>query len=707
MKLILTLFLTLLTCFSIKAQITLTTDFTNNSNRKQVMQNHLDTYNRIHPVNGVRQPIIANSGIGVVRPLGGISSGGQADLSKDSYLWNGTSFVTDFSSLETQIDKVLNAGFDLHQIVLDNPSWAFQRDNRGNLPGGNYVVSTYGNAMPPRSNTRWANYLKEAMRAIVAKLGEENARKIQYGIGREIGTSGHWSGTQAQFFEFYRVSVNAILEVLPNAKVGSHFLWGSASNSWATDFLGYCKRRNVPYDFVGISYYPFYNRADRTNFDEVYNKDFGVVTRNRNWNSNAKLEVHEFALIKSLSSAGNSFDSADPRHQNSFVTGMMKMFYQNQMNNLTFWGTGSQYNPAIGELLKFVGYRYYRNSKSGNQRSNGNYVNAIFANKDNKYRVMAYNYNANVSQNNGNGVTERLRVRAIVNHPPGTRYRYRTISYNRFRNTKQTSAFREATTNGRSGSGKSTIALENDLLGYSFYAYEIEVIGGSGGQTSTPTNNNTGNITGSWYKIKNKFTNRYLDGNNATLTSSSSQSGFDKQFQFISRGNYYNIDIRKSFGTGTGILRATNDSRKSVIVTDLSPRFDNDKQFTVTRLSGNTYTIKSRARNAYMQEANNAQITTTTNNSTNRTKWLLERVGNVSKTSNNSKTTNDVEVPFSVYPNPSSSGIFELNQATPWEVYNIRGQKILSGNTTQINLSNKNRGIYLLKVEAKTLKLIY
>jgi len=53
-----------------------------------------------------------------------------------------------------------------------------------------------------------------------------------------------------------------------------------------------------------------------------------------------------------------------------------------------------------------------------------------------------------------------------------------------------------------------------------------------------------------------------------------------------------------------------------------------------------------------------------------------------------------------VYPNPSSSGIFQIQTEKPvkWEVFSMHGQKIKSGNESIINLQNHTSGIYLLKV---------
>ena len=142
----------LLMSYSISAQdrVLLEADYTNTTRVKKNIQYPLNVFNRISPINGFRRPEnIDQASLCLVRPLGGVATNGSPDLDRDTYKWDGDKFITDFAPLKKQIDNVLNAGLDVYQIVLDNPSWDFQRDANGNLPGGTYLGETYGNAEPP------------------------------------------------------------------------------------------------------------------------------------------------------------------------------------------------------------------------------------------------------------------------------------------------------------------------------------------------------------------------------------------------------------------------------------------------------------------------------------------------------------------------------------------------------------------------------
>lgn len=463
----------------IHGQITLQTDYTNGAKAKGIISYHLNVYNRITPIKGFNTPHSKdNAKLCIVRPLGGIARKGKADLDKDSYKWDAEAgkFYTDFTLLKKQIDGVFQEGVGIYQIVLDNPSWAFQRANDGTLTGDTLKVSTYGNAEPPRNYNAWANYIKEVMTFIVSTYGQDEMLKIQFGVGREIGTPTHWSGTREQFFEFYRRTVEAIYAVLPEAKIGSHFLWGSSAKAWGTDFVKWTKANNVPYDFVGVSFYPFYDRAGRTNFSEVYKKDFSVIKDIPEWNESARLEMHEFALIESLSKAGNSFQSAPPAHQNSFMAGLMKMFFEHDMHHVFQWGNGSQFLPLSTELKNLQGNVYFRSTKSGSHHSEANYVDAFFT-KDSlqhQYSIMAYNY----SSNPASVMTEELNIAATIAVPPGTKLKYRFATFDQSKESLVWSDWQETSTKGRETiPDKSMFSFDARLPAFSFLKYEIRVPG--------------------------------------------------------------------------------------------------------------------------------------------------------------------------------------------------------------------------------------
>jgi hypothetical protein len=80
----------------------------------------------------------------------------------------------------------------------------------------------------------------------------------------------------------------------------------------------------------------------------------------------------------------------------------------------------------------------------------------------------------------------------------------------------------------------------------------------------------------------------------------------------------------------------------------------------------------------------------------------------ISKYLDNTTGINDVKSleQLNAYPNPSFNGIFNLRNSETWEVYSTLGQKILSGESSVIDLSDFNKGLYLLKTKDGIDKLI-
>lgn len=61
---------------------------------------------------------------------------------------------------------------------------------------------------------------------------------------------------------------------------------------------------------------------------------------------------------------------------------------------------------------------------------------------------------------------------------------------------------------------------------------------------------------------------------------------------------------------------------------------------------------------------------------------------------------------FTVFPNPSHTGVFNLNERRKWHVTDMNGRLIKDGFGDSVDLSNQGPGFYLLKLDNQTLKLV-
>lgn len=430
------------------------------------MHYHWGISNRISPKEGFRMPVSNPPLLNIVRPLGGKSKNGRKLIEQDTYKWDGSRYLYDWAPLKKQINVVRDRAV-LYQLLIDNPPWAFQRGIDLKGEGG---VETYGNAWPPNDPEAWSRYIQAMLKELVSTYGKERVGQWRYCIGREIGTKGHWRGSKLEFFAHYRNTERAIHSVLPDAKVGTHFLWASSKNSFGPDFVRWCKRNKVRYDFIGVSYYPFYHRKDRVDLNHVYKVDFAPIKDIPEWNESASLEIHEFALITKMGGRGNSFENAPRGHQEAFTVLLAKMMYDHDMVDVFRWGSGAG-KLAEQSFLPMKENRYYRNSRAGNPATPGTMVDGVFSHDERRhqYNIMLANYHADPRTRKG----ESVRIRATLPVSPGSAISYRTAVC--LDERLDWSDWMTVHTGARAGAGatSSDLELQVELSPFSFRKIEI------------------------------------------------------------------------------------------------------------------------------------------------------------------------------------------------------------------------------------------
>ena len=62
--------------------------------------------------------------------------------------------------------------------------------------------------------------------------------------------------------------------------------------------------------------------------------------------------------------------------------------------------------------------------------------------------------------------------------------------------------------------------------------------------------------------------------------------------------------------------------------------------------------------------------------------------------------------PLTIYPNPSSNGIFYLKEKKPYHVYDALGTLIIEGQASKVDLSGKPAGLYFIQIEEKVKRLL-
>ena len=451
-----------------QAQVTLSTDFTSEELKKEPLYNIWSVANRISPTNGsnVRPDLKVN----LVRMIGGIKKvvDGQnvPDLDYDPCYYDSINniYVYNWDPLISRLDKIVNSPVEIHQIVLDQPPWAFQYGYTF-IPAGtrdsihfreDERVTHYGNSLPPADKVAYHDFIKALMTKLVDTYGEELVLSWRFRVGSEIETPDHWRGTEQDFIEHFANTEQAVRAILPNAKIGVHtripgFLYkdgtvlnykGQPFKSFVNGIIEYSYDNNIQYDFWGISDYVLINNPDFKDMKNKYQKLFSKLLEHPEWNADAKLDLMEYSTVTTMDGAdGKGFITCETSHKEIVELGFAQQFYKNAdkgLEKIYRWGNRPNSSDPINiEVLNTMnGKLRYETELSGTPLVTGNDLDAIFGKKEGSevYDALVYNFNVNsldyVQE-------EDVVLSFAINQPAGSVFYYRSLSYGKENNKLQ------------------------------------------------------------------------------------------------------------------------------------------------------------------------------------------------------------------------------------------------------------------------------
>jgi xylan 1,4-beta-xylosidase len=122
------------------------------------------------------------------------------------------------------------------------------------LASGNTTVFHYkANVTPPRSYEDWSTLIRKLAAHWVDRYGVEEVRTWFFEVWNEPNLKDFWTGSQQDYFDLYRHTVQAIKSVDTRLPVGGP---ATAKNAWISEFLDFCERSRLPADFVSTHHYP-------------------------------------------------------------------------------------------------------------------------------------------------------------------------------------------------------------------------------------------------------------------------------------------------------------------------------------------------------------------------------------------------------------------------------------------------------------------
>lgn len=149
-----------------------------------------------------------------------------------------------FQNVDNVYDGVLETGMKPFVELSFMPS---------KLASGNASFGTYrGNITPPASLDDWKAFVVIFVRHLIDRYGAAEVRQWCFEVWNEPDLAFFWSGSQQQYFELYKASVEAVRSVDPSLKVGGP---ATSKVQWIPEFLAYCAQNGLPVDFVSTHLY--------------------------------------------------------------------------------------------------------------------------------------------------------------------------------------------------------------------------------------------------------------------------------------------------------------------------------------------------------------------------------------------------------------------------------------------------------------------
>ena len=127
------------------------------------------------------------------------------------------------------------------------------------LTGGTSEIFHYrALTSPPDDYGKWQWLVEQFAQHCVERYGLDEVRQWFFEVWNEpnLGIPDKylfWGGTQEDYFKLYEVSARGLKNVDHRLKVGGP---ATSHNAWIPEFIEYCRKNDVPLDFISTHHYP-------------------------------------------------------------------------------------------------------------------------------------------------------------------------------------------------------------------------------------------------------------------------------------------------------------------------------------------------------------------------------------------------------------------------------------------------------------------
>jgi xylan 1,4-beta-xylosidase len=106
---------------------------------------------------------------------------------------------------------------------------------------------------PPAETADWTELIDKLVRHWVDRYGVDEVRTWPFEVWNEPNIPAFWSGDQQAYFDLFEATFRTIKTIDPRIRVGGP---ATAACAWIDDFVGFCRKRKLHYDFLSTHLYP-------------------------------------------------------------------------------------------------------------------------------------------------------------------------------------------------------------------------------------------------------------------------------------------------------------------------------------------------------------------------------------------------------------------------------------------------------------------
>lgn len=166
-------------------------------------------------------------------------------IEKKDYSGNSLGKVYNFVNIDNIFDWLLEKGMKPFLELGFMPT-AIARGDRT-------VFHYKGNICPPKDYKEWEELIQFLIEHLIERYGIHEVRSWFFEVWNEPNLFFFFDGDQEEYFKLYESTVRTIKKVDSELRVGGP---ATSCNSWIKDTIDYCRKHDVPLDFISTHHYP-------------------------------------------------------------------------------------------------------------------------------------------------------------------------------------------------------------------------------------------------------------------------------------------------------------------------------------------------------------------------------------------------------------------------------------------------------------------